>query len=122
MKGTASTHSKFLVVRSADYRFLPSIILDPKLDDKVMDTLMSACHCNVFEMEEGGKFLINPRNCIMCRKCVQLHVTLGMMPNHYEFTVEGIGIKPAARFVEEALQILSDRAGEMRLALPVDIP
>jgi DNA-directed RNA polymerase I and III subunit RPAC1 len=122
IKGTALTHAKFSMVGSAFYRLLPAIVVDPKLTAEKKELLKSVCHCDVFEIEESGELLMNPRNCTTCRECVRHrrlipHVRLGKVPNHYEFTVESIGVKPAPQLVKEALQILRERAGQMSQAV-----
>lgn len=122
-KGTGSTHAKFSPVCTAYYRSLPRIEIDPCLSDEYKTLLCETCPCHVFDIEEYGDVVPkNIRNCTMCRECTRNEqlssfVKLGTVPNHYEFTVEGLGVKSAPQLVKEALQILRDKAYNMKQAV-----
>jgi hypothetical protein len=71
---------------------------------------------DVFDIEESGKLIgVYLRRCTTCRKCLKINgiVSIEKIFNHYEFTVESIGVRPAFDLIKEAFQILAARSQEM---------
>ena len=118
-KGTGATHAKFSPVCTAFYRQIPKIEVYQDMDDKYKKLLVKTCPCNVFDIEDTGLISVNNRNCTMCRECtrssrLQPFVKLGSVANHYEFTVESLGVRSSIQLVKDALHILRDKCVDMR--------
>jgi DNA-directed RNA polymerase I and III subunit RPAC1 len=128
IKGTGETHAKFSPVATASYRLLPRIAVDPQIPDNKKRLLVATCPVGVFDIEESGDLAVaNARACTTCRECIRVRRLAGLVrvdkePNHYEFTVESIGARPAHQLVREALQILRERCAAMKQALRDGIP
>ncbi|OHT17242.1 RNA polymerase Rpb3/Rpb11 dimerization domain containing protein [Tritrichomonas foetus] len=127
-KGTGSIHAKFSPVCTAYYRELPKVEINQDMADNRKQLLKESCPCDVFEIEETGDiYTANIRNCTMCRECTRLpelkaNVRLGNVANHYEFTVESLGVRSSIQLVKEALQILREKCKDMQQAVDDAIP
>lgn len=120
--GAGERHAKFSPVSTAFYRLVPQIDVDPAAGEKKLRLLAETCPCGVFEIEDAGIVVRNPRKCTFCKECLRLRrlegvVRLSKVPNHYEFTVESFGVRSAPEIVKEALQILNRRSQEMKTAV-----
>lgn len=121
LKGCGAEHAKFSPVCTAFYRLVPKIEVAREASDD--ELIVKTCPMHVFEIEDTGELVAKyPRRCTMCRECqrvegVKNYIRLGKEPNHYEFTVESIGARPAPALVMEALQILNDECGKIRQAV-----
>ncbi|EAY04893.1 RNA polymerase Rpb3/Rpb11 dimerization domain containing protein [Trichomonas vaginalis G3] len=119
IKGIGSDHAKFQPVCTAFYRLVPSIQVKDEINssEKKQQKLISKCPMGVFDIEDSKLVVRSPRKCTTCRECIRNpslahYVSLGKEANHYEFTVESVGVRPAYVLVKEALQILQNRCDE----------
>ena len=121
IKGIGSDHAKFSPVCTAFYRLVPSVKVYTD-DQEDLEHIKDSCHVGVFEIDGNGKFQINERKCTSCRECIRHNQTkefvqLGKKANHYEFTVESVGVQPAYQLVQEALEIIAHRCDELKEAI-----
>lgn len=120
IKGTGSMHAKWSPVCTAFYRLLPKITIDPEMKPETKKFLVDTCPMGVFDIEDSGAVRVKDlRKCTMCRECqrherLKGHLTLAKQNNHYEFTVESLGVRSAPDLVKEALQVLMDKCMKMK--------
>ena len=121
IKGIGSDHAKFQPVCTAFYRLVPNIKIYTE-DREEQEEISKKCHVGVFEFEGNGEFKVNERKCTSCRECIRdpmvgQFIDLGKKANHYEFTVESVGVQTAPELVGEALQIIANRCDELTYAI-----
>lgn len=119
IKGIGSDHAKFQPVCTAFYRLVPSIKVKDGINssEHKQKKLIDKCPMHVFDIEDSKVVVKSPRNCTSCRECIRnptlaQYVSLGKEANHYEFTVESVGVRPAWKIVQEAFQVLISRCDE----------
>ena len=124
IKGIGSDHAKFQPVCTAFYRLVPDIKVNTEGKDvqKKLQKLVDTCHVGVFSFDANGEFNIDERKCTTCRECIRnvslaKRVQLGKKANHYEFTVESVGVQTAPELVKEALEIISNRCDQLKEAI-----
>jgi DNA-directed RNA polymerase I and III subunit RPAC1 len=124
IKGIGSDHAKFQPVCTAFYRLIPDVKVDTEGKDakKKLQRLVDTCHVGVFSFDSKGEFNIDERKCTTCRECIRnptlaKRVRLGKKANHYEFTVESVGVQSAPELVREALEIISNRCDQLKEAV-----
>jgi DNA-directed RNA polymerase I and III subunit RPAC1 len=123
IKGTGALHAKWSPVGTAFYRLVPKVEIASDITEAVAKILVANCPLGVFEIEESGEVVVkNARKCTTCRECTRMRrtrpfVSLGKVANHWEFTVESLGVRTAPELVKEALQILRDKAERMKQAV-----
>lgn len=119
-KGVGETHAKFSPVATAFYRLVPKIQVDPDIPEKRKQLLVDTCPNKVFEIEESGDVAAtNYRRCTTCRECTRTtrltkYIKLEKDANHYEFTVESVGVRSAPELVKEAIKILRTKCYTMQ--------
>lgn len=116
-KGVGKTHAKWSPVATAYYRLLPDISLNEEITGEDAKELKAKCPMNVFDIEDSGKlFVKNARACTTCRECIREEkftdkVTVAKVKNHFEFTVESVGMMKPEEIVSEGItKVLKEKA------------
>jgi DNA-directed RNA polymerases I and III subunit RPAC1 len=114
-KGIGKTHAKWSPVATTYYRLLPDITLKEDIIGEEAEELKSKCPMNVFDIEDSGKlFVKNSRACTTWRECIRDEkftnkITLAKLKNHFEFTVESVGMLKPEEIVTEGIKILQEK-------------
>lgn len=124
-KGEGKDHAKFSPVATASYRLMPNIeLLKPVYDDLAEE--LDIYEPGVFrivpctepnELAQGFKkkaVVDNPYACTMSRNFMRNEilkdsVQITRIPNHFIFSVESVGMIPAAVILAESLRVLKHK-------------
>jgi DNA-directed RNA polymerase I and III subunit RPAC1 len=126
--GDGKDHGKYSPVATACYRLMPVIELLEDVYDELADEL-DLCEPGVFDIvptKEGGHLrkavLKNPYACTMSRNfmrnpVLKKAVKLTRRADHFIFSIEAVGMLPAATILAESLKVLKDKCqNTIRLA------
>jgi DNA-directed RNA polymerase I and III subunit RPAC1 len=104
--GVGKEHAKFSPVATASYRLMPIISINEQLAPKLAKDIKANCPMDVFDIEDGDRLVVaDAKRCTMCRECIRPDgwdqvITLERDPNHFIFSIEGVGmIEPEEIFV-----------------------
>lgn len=116
-KGIGKTHAKWSPVATAYYRLLPEITFNEDITGEDAEEVKAICPMDVFDVEDSGKLYVkNPRACTTCRECIRNDkytdkIKLAKLKNHFEFTVESVGMmKPEDIVTEGISKVLKGKA------------
>ena len=114
--GTAAKHVKWQAVSGAGYKYYPKIKVDPdRASTEEALNCMKICPKHVFEVVGGNLTVKNPRECTLCKSCVDSvngdgSVTVEGDDKTFLFTFETDGSLTAEQVLKKAAEIMSQRA------------
>lgn len=119
-KGLGKDHAKWSPVCTAWYRLVPDIRFTEDIKGEEAKQLKNLCPMGVFDIEDLGKknskvTVANPRNCTTCRECKRHEefadrVVLEKFKDHFEFTVETVGVYKPETIVLKAFEVLKGKS------------
>lgn len=126
-KNIGKQHTKWSPVSTVYYRLLPVVRLKEEIKNQEAEKLKSICPMGVFDLEDlgkAGKKLVvkNQSNCSTCRACIsdpqnEEKIELLKELNHYEFTIESIGVIPPLDIFLKALDVIQEKATTYEAAI-----
>jgi len=114
-KGIGKTHAKWSPVAPASYRLMPDITLLEPVEGELAEKLKNCFPQGVIEVkEENGKKVAKVANSRLDTTSREVYrheelaqkVCLAKKRDHFIFTIESVGIIPAADIVRESIKIL----------------
>ncbi|MDD2411199.1 MAG: DNA-directed RNA polymerase subunit D, partial [Candidatus Methanomethylophilaceae archaeon] len=117
--GTANKHVKWQVANGVGYKYLPKITVNPaKASSEGALNCMKVCPKNVFEVTDGKLVVVRPRDCTICKSCMDSVDNDGSIivegdDRNFLFTFETDGSLTAEQTLGKAAEILSKKASAM---------
>ncbi|PAA63087.1 hypothetical protein BOX15_Mlig029152g2, partial [Macrostomum lignano] len=113
VRGIGQDHAKFMPVATAFYRLLSDIRLVREVGGELAERLRACFQPGVISLTEAGLATVaDPRRDVTCsrealrdpelRECVEL----GLVRDHFLFTVESTGCLPSEELVRESIKVL----------------
>lgn len=117
--GTANKHVKWQVANGVGYKYLPKITVNPaRASSEGALNCMKVCPKNVFEVTDGKLVVVRPRDCTICKSCMDSVDNDGSIivegdDRNFLFTFETDGSLTAEQTLGKAAEILSKKASAM---------
>ena len=114
--GKGKEHAKWEPVSACYYKHLPIIEIDSeKIND--CEQVIEACPKNIFKKEKGKIILQNIENCSLCKICEEVCepgiVKISWDKDKLLFIIESTGVLPPEKILEQALNILEQKANTL---------
>jgi DNA-directed RNA polymerase I and III subunit RPAC1 len=116
VKGFGGDHAKFQPVATASYRFLPTITLLEEISGERAERLQSSFSPGVIDIVGKKRVakVLDPRKDTLSRNYFRHEdlkdaVRMGLIKDHFMFTIESTGARSCQSIVEEAIDILGQK-------------
>lgn len=114
--GRGKEHAKWQPVSVAAYKYLPIINLDYEKCDQC-GACVEACPREILELKNGELVIGDVFNCNLCKSCEEAcdleAIKISFDDRTFIFTIEGTGVLPPERILEEAVKILAEKADQL---------
>uniref|UniRef100_A0A7S3Q3Z8 DNA-directed RNA polymerase RpoA/D/Rpb3-type domain-containing protein n=1 Tax=Chaetoceros debilis TaxID=122233 RepID=A0A7S3Q3Z8_9STRA len=122
-RGYGKDHAKYSPVATASYRLMPRVELVKPVYDELAEELTNLYEPGVFKLVDCGadeaphrvKAVVhNPYACTMSRNYMRVpelkeSVRITRIPNHFIFSIEGVGMMPPGVILSESLRVLQGK-------------
>lgn len=113
--GVGRKHAKWQAA-NASYKNVPNITVNAD-NPKDFEKYLRICPSHVFRIDGNKLVVSNPNDCNLCMQCVEKiksdRIKVEVVENNFIFSVESISGMPAEDIIENAADILEEKANEL---------